>query len=86
MKFFINLINSVKYFYKKTFLKNKILNEENVEILSLITDDITKGNFENFEAYEKIKEYELFDEDYYLNQCTFKPTVDSLIHYLYPML
>lgn len=83
MKFFINLINSVKYFYKKTFLKNKILNEENVEILSLITDDITKGNFENFEAYEKIKEYELFDEDYYLNQCTFKPTVDSLIHYLY---
>jgi len=83
MKLFINFINSFKNFFKKIFLKNKIINEEYVEIVNLMTDDIKNGNFENFEAYNKIKEYDLFDEDYYLKQCTFKPEIDSLIHYIY---
>lgn len=79
MKFF----NNIQLFIKRMFLGKKRLHEENVEILNLISCDIKDNNFEIFDAYNKILKYNLFDEEYYLSQCEFKPEIDSLLHYLY---
>ena len=74
---------SLKGFYNALFQENKTLNKENVEILNKIQKDIEDENYDNFKAYNKILEYELFNEEFYLNECDFKPEIDPLLHYIY---
>ena len=78
-----NITFSLKGLYNKKFNQDKTLSQENIEIINRIHEDITEKKFDNFVAYNKIVEYGLFDEEYYLAQCEFKPEIDSLLHYIY---
>ncbi len=78
-----NIKHSLKGLYNKRFNQDKNLSQENVEILDRICHDIAERNYDGFEAYNKILEYNLFDEDYYLAQCEFEPEIDPLMHYIF---
>ena len=76
-----NIKDSIRGIYNKT-LKDKSC-QESIEILDKISKDISGENYENFEAYNRIIEYELFDEEFYLKQCDSPIKTDSLLHYIY---
>lgn len=76
-----NIKESIKGIYQ-TF-KDDNSSQENVEILNNISEDIINENYENFEAYNKILEYDLFDEEYYLKQNSSSIKIDPLLHYIY---
>lgn len=79
--------SKIKIFFKKIFYKifkdENTVKEENMKILEKISAEMNEENFENFEAYRKIKENDLFDEEYYLNQFETIPPIDPLLHYIY---
>lgn len=76
-------INKIKYGLNKVLNEKNLLNEENKSILKKISEDFYNNNHSNLEAYNKILQLNLFDEEYYLNQCEFKPEIDPLLHYIY---
>lgn len=76
-------VKRVKNSFKKILNKKNTLLKENKYILNKISENLLNEDFSNFEAYNKILKYNLFDEEYYLKQCEFKPETDSLLHYIY---
>lgn len=82
-----NQDSKIKIFFKDIFYKifkdEKTIKEENLHILEKISAQLNEENYEKIETYRKIKENNLFDEDYYLNQFETKPTIDPLLHYMY---
>ncbi len=75
--------DNIKNSLKKIFNEKNTLNNENINILNNISENLLNNDFTNFEAYNKILEYGLFDEKYYLEQCEFKPSINPLLHYIY---
>ncbi len=73
----------LKNIFYKIFKEEKTLREENISILDKISRELNEGNPENFETYAKIKENNLFDEEYYLNQLEREVETDPLLHYMY---
>ncbi len=73
----------LKNIFYKIFKEEKTIKEENIQILEKISSQLNEGNYENIETYTKIKENNLFDEEYYLNQFERKPEIDPLLHYMY---
>lgn len=75
--------NKIKESFNKIFKQKNLLNKENKSILNKISKEIYNEDYSSFKAYNKIYDYNLFDEEYYLEQCEIKPEIDSLIHYIY---
>lgn len=91
-KFFIHVINSKTYSEFETFYKFKTNVETNLEdketiekneIGQLILNDLTNGYYTNIQAFTKIKQFNLFDEQFYRQEYGFSLDIDPILHYIY---
>lgn len=53
------------------------------DIFNRIADEISRGNLININAYQKIKDLNLFDEAYYRKTYDYNLDIDPLLHFIY---
>lgn len=66
-------------------LKNNALKYENedLDIFFAMQNDLLNSDFTNIDAYKKIKELNLFDNEFYISEYNYNLNVDPLLHYIY---
>ena len=84
----ISLNENEELLFNLILQKNKVISQleqklyEN-KLYDKINQDFLNKDDINFEAYHKIKEMNLFDEEYYKNHEGYFGTLDPLMHYIY---
>ncbi|OED30385.1 glycosyltransferase family 2 protein [Methanosphaera sp. WGK6] len=68
--------------YNLTIKNNKICQEYENTLYKYIINDILTGNT-TIISFNKIRELNLFDDEYYINQYNYKLEINPLLHYIY---